>query len=122
MKYEKRYALGGGFGGCENKDWEECYAETKDEAWSEAYEDAKEEYESYGGMHGLANYEDIKEENPDYTDEEIQEEIDEDMESWLEYEIKVWRPPNYSSFHLAILGQCNYFCNASIFALQLSNA
>ncbi len=85
MKFRIRYALSGGFGGCENKDWEEIEADTLDEANDEAYRLANEEYESMEGMHGLRTTEEIMEED-EVEQEEAEEIYREEKEGWLEYE------------------------------------
>lgn len=88
QKFQIRYGLGGGFGGCRHNEWEDCDADTEDEAGLEAWEAAKDEYESYVGLHGLRDYGQIMEE--DGVDEEEAEEIYiEEMEGWLDYEIRV---------------------------------
>jgi hypothetical protein len=88
MKYQIRYALGGGFGGCEMQDWEDCDADTMDEAESFAYEEACQIYESYDGMHGLQSAEDIRLENPDWDDDSVEAEWREQREGWLDYEAR----------------------------------
>lgn len=87
MKFEIRYALSGGFGGCKNKDWEEIEADDLEEANKIAYQSACEEYESYVGLYGLREVSDIMEEDGvDETDAEIIY-LDE-RENWLEYEVR----------------------------------
>lgn len=85
MKFKIRYALGGGFGGCENMEWEEIEAEDLDEANDIAYENACDEYESYAGMHGIRDIPEIMEEEG-VDEEEAQDVFMEDRESWIEYE------------------------------------
>ena len=81
-----RYGLGGGFGGC--GDWEEArWAFDKTSAYAEAEEEARSEYESYGNLHGLFDYDIFMEENPDATEEDAELEREQDMESWIEYEV-----------------------------------
>lgn len=77
--------LGGGFGGATYQETINC---TEDEANEEAYLHAVNEYESYGGMHGLFNYEDAREENPEANDDELDEMYLEDMDMWIEYWIE----------------------------------
>jgi hypothetical protein len=86
--WQIRYGLGGGFGGCERNEWEDCEeANNEDQACDYAYEMACQEYEMYDGMHGLRNTADIMEE--DEVDEEEAEEIwREERESWLDYEVR----------------------------------
>lgn len=85
-KFEIRYGLGGGFGGC--GDWEESNAKNEEDAYAHAHEMAIEEYEMYEGMHGLENTCTIAEENPDWDEDEVWDEYVECRESWLNYEIK----------------------------------
>ncbi len=85
--FQIKYALGGGFGGCDNVDWEDCDAKTLQEAEDIAYEMAQQEYDSYAGMHGLRGVETIMEE--DELDEEDAEIVYQDeMESWLCYDVR----------------------------------
>ena len=87
MKYRIKYALGGGFGGVENANWEVIEAENIEEAEDIAYNYARYEYESYEGLHGLRSISDIMEED-DY-DEDIAIEIyNEEVESWVEYKVE----------------------------------
>ena len=39
-------------------------------------------------MHGLASYDSIAEENPDFSEQDIECDLDQERESWLEYEAK----------------------------------
>lgn len=87
MKFEIRYGLGGGFGGCENKDWEPIEADSLEEAENEAYEQACQEYEMYEGMHGLRSAYQIMEEDG-LDEDEAEEEWREERESWLDYEAR----------------------------------
>lgn len=85
--FQIRYGLGGGFGGTEFAEWEDCNATTHEEAESCAYNLACEEYDSYEGLHGLRSIEDIME------DEELDEdtatiEYQQERESWLDYEVR----------------------------------
>lgn len=88
-KYKIFAGLGGGFGGAQYQETIEC--ETQDIANEYAYELACQEYESYEGLHGLADFADI-EENPeeygleeDASDEEIEEAYIQEREGWIEY-------------------------------------
>ena len=68
--WQMRYGLGGGFGGCKNKDWEDLPGVDKEEQANEiAYEAACEEYESYEGLHGLRTISEIAEEDGVSADE-----------------------------------------------------
>lgn len=94
MKKYKIYAgLGGGFGGAR---FEGIYEyRNQEEAERAAYVMAAEEYESYAGMHGLLDYDGIREdlEESGFIDTIDENEIDdmvdnaymEHMESWLDY-------------------------------------
>lgn len=87
MSFEIRYALGGGFGGCERMEWEKSLALTFDEAEKEAYQSACQEYESYAGLHGIRSINDIMEEE-DCNEEEAEGYFNEECESWIEYEVR----------------------------------
>ncbi len=84
-KFKIRYALGGGFGGTDNKDWEEIEAKNEDDANDEAYRLAVEEYQSMVGMHGLREVSEIMEDD-EVDEDEATVIYNEEMESWLEYE------------------------------------
>ena len=87
MDYRIKYALGGGFGGVENADWEVIEAENLKEAEEIAYEYARYEYESYEGLHGIRSISDIMEE--DDCDEDVAIEIyNEEVESWIECKVE----------------------------------
>lgn len=104
-KYKIFTGLGGGFGGATFR----CVSEfnNDEEAEKYAYQEAVEEYESYGGLHGLRdrtevradfirdNY-DIDEDDEDIDEFELSDEEEEDVEllyteeieGWIEYEVK----------------------------------
>lgn len=86
-KFEIRYGLGGGFGGCESNDWEEIEAENEERATDEAYTAACEEYDRYDGMHGLRSVSQIMEEE-DVNESDAEEIWTEERESWLDYEVR----------------------------------
>lgn len=86
MAFKIRYGLGGGFGGCELNDWEDCDAATLEEANEIAYSAACEEYEMYDGLHGLMTIEDFIEEDG-LSEDEAEEAWREERESWIEYEV-----------------------------------
>jgi len=86
-KFEIRYALNGGFGGTENKEWEDSNASTLDEAEKDAYNHACEEYDGYDGMHGLRSTEDIMEED-EVNEDEAQDIWLDEREEWLDYEAR----------------------------------
>lgn len=83
-----KYAMGGGFGGTEFIDWEDCNVATYEEAEKEARYNAIEEYEGYEGCHGVMSWGDIVEENPEYTEEDIQDTYNAEIDSWIEYEVE----------------------------------
>ena len=83
-KFKIKYALGGGFGGVDNKNWEIIEADSLEEAQAEAYRGACGEYYEYEGMYGLRTVEEIMED--DKVDaEEAQDIWNEERESWLDY-------------------------------------
>ena len=94
-KYRLYAGLSGGFGGLVYQGIEEC--KSQQEAEWRAYDIAWEEYESYGGNHGLldwdACYEDALESEwidpHSQTQEEIERIVDdhyrEQVESWIVY-------------------------------------
>jgi hypothetical protein len=84
MIYEIKYALGGGFGGIKNKDWEEIEAESLKEANEKAYGRACEEYESYVGGNGLRSVAEIIEQDG-VDEEEAEIMFNEERDSWLDY-------------------------------------
>ena len=86
--WQVKYALGGGFGGTRNCDWEDTDCKNEDEAVYYAYEMACQEYESYGGMHGLFNEKDALEDDPDLTSNDLEEMWREDKENWIVYEVR----------------------------------
>ena len=87
-KYEMRAALGGGFGGCENAEWEDCFSDTEEDASNEAFEEACNVYEMYDGLHGLRSVDMIMEED-DLSMEDAEFAWMEERESWLDYEVRV---------------------------------
>jgi hypothetical protein len=89
-KYEIKYGLGGGFGGC--GDWEVIEADSLEEAETMAYEKALEEYDSYAGSQGILSEEEIAEENPEWGTDEVFQAYREEAESWIEYEAQPVMP------------------------------
>jgi hypothetical protein len=88
IMYQIRYALGGGFGGAEKQEWEDCpEAVDLDDAIDIAYGKACEEYEMYDGLYGLRNIEMIVEED-EVDESEAQSIWEEERESWLDYEAR----------------------------------
>ena len=88
MAWYIKGGLGGGFGGLDACEWERTDASSKEDAIVWAEQSAREEYESYGGMHGLFNYEEYMDENPDADEEDARLEEESDIDSWVEYEAK----------------------------------
>ena len=92
-KYNIYAGLGGGFGGArlvaEAEEFENEAAAVK-----YAYECALEEYYSYEGCHGIVSYGDILDYPEDYgledgfTDEDVQEIYQEEIESWITYYVR----------------------------------
>ena len=88
MAYQIKYGLGGGFGGCKNKEWEDTDATTEEVAVNKAYGLACEEYDSYGGRHGLRTIDSIMED--DGVDEaEAEWILQDEYDSWVDYEVRV---------------------------------
>lgn len=87
MRFRIRYALAGGFGGCEHADWEEIEAENFEEAEKEAYRLVVEEYEGYEGMYGLRTIEEIMEED-EVEEGEARDIYNDERESWLDWEVE----------------------------------
>ena len=81
-------ALGGGYGGTANAEWQESDAQNFDQAMIDAEELARQEYEGYEGSNGLFNYDEYMEENPDATEQDADEEREQDIDSWIDYEAK----------------------------------
>ena len=97
MKFKVYAGLGGGFGGAS---FEGIYEFTSvEEAERAAYNMAFDEYESYGGLHGLLDWEGVREDLQEsgFLDDTISENEIEDMiaskyiehaESWLDYYVE----------------------------------
>jgi hypothetical protein len=77
-KFQVKHALGGGYGGVENCDWETIEAANLEEAEECAYELACEDYESYAPT-------DFEEDYPDADEQELRELAEEDRQSWIDY-------------------------------------
>jgi len=88
-KFAIKYGLGGGFGGIENKGEEIIEAKNEDEANNYAYEMACQEYDSYAGLHGLRDIEQIMEEDGIEDENEAEQVYNEERESWLDYDVKL---------------------------------
>lgn len=92
MVYNIYAGLGGGFGGADFCDEAE-FASEKD-AMKYAREQAIQEYQSYEGYHGIYGLDDIRDEYQNfsleegYTEEELEEIYNEEIESWIEYYIE----------------------------------
>lgn len=78
MKFQIKYALGGGYGGTDSCEWETIEADSLEQAERAAYDAACEEYESQQPT-------DFSEEYPDATEQELAEIEMEDRESWIDY-------------------------------------
>jgi len=88
-KFAIRYGLGGGFGGIENKDEEIIEAKNEDEVNNYAYEMACQEYDSYAGLHGLRDIDQIMEEDNIEYENEAEQVYNEKRESWLDYDVRI---------------------------------
>lgn len=83
-KYWKIYAgLGGGFGGAQYRYTTE-EPMTEEEASEEAYQAACEYYDSHSHDNSLFNRKETLEEDPDLTEEDLDEMYQEDLENWIE--------------------------------------
>lgn len=78
--------LGGGFGG--QKNFEVIEANSLEDAEKWAWENACDEYESYAGMYGLRDINQIMEEDGIEDENEANEVFEEERESWLDYSAK----------------------------------
>ena len=81
-KFEIYAGLGGGFGGAQLQETVEGITLEQAETW--AYELACEEYDSYAGMHGLRNINEIMEDE-DCDEDTAWEYFEEDRNSWIDY-------------------------------------
>lgn len=88
-KFEMRYS---GIGTCVNNEWEDCDANTFDKAQEEAYQLARQDYEGYEGYHGIRGICDIMEEEG-LDEKEAEEEYNQEIESWLDYQVRGKKPP-----------------------------
>ena len=86
MKYAIKYGLGGGFGGIESMTPEIIKAGSYDKAMDFAYEKAVDEYHSHSGRNGLHTVASLMEENPEYTEEEAEDALNEEIERWIQCE------------------------------------
>ena len=94
-KYLLKYGLGGGFGGATSGVVEEFKNES--DAIDEAWRLACEEYESYAGLHGIRDYEQIMEE--DEVDEDEAEDIfNEERESWIDYDAIIFDEKKHAEY------------------------
>lgn len=78
--------LGGSFGGQIN--YEVIEADNLEDAEKWAWENACDEYESYAGMYGLRDINQIMEEEEIEDEDEAKEAYEEERESWLNYSAK----------------------------------
>lgn len=85
-KYRIRGALGGGFGGCENQEWETIELPDDSAAEDAAHELACEEYERYLDCYGLRSVSTIMEEDEIDDEEEALEVFYDERASWLDHE------------------------------------
>ena len=88
MAYQIKYGLVGGFGGCENKEWEDTDVTTEEAAVNKAYRLACEEYDSYGGRHGLRTIDSIMEDDGVDEEEAIMI-LNDEYYLWIDYEVRV---------------------------------
>lgn len=88
-----RYGLGGGFGG--PGAWESTLAKDLDDAETQAWEAACEKYDTFDGLYGLQTIGEIKEEDPELTEGDAEEQWRESRESWLDYQATDKKPEGY---------------------------
>lgn len=69
-------------------------AESEDQAVEEAYWLSIECYDSWAGMHGLTGYEEIMEDDPDLSEEDVEEEYNQVREDCVEYSAELFDPNN----------------------------
>lgn len=95
-KYKLYAGLGGSFGGAQYQGTYEY--DSISEATEDAYDLAWEEYESYAGLHGLLDREEVRQDVADsfydgdidaVSEEEAQEYYIEQVEGWIEYYAKL---------------------------------
>lgn len=79
-----------GYGSLNALDYKIIEGVTEEQASQEAYRLALEDLESYRGLHGILDFEETKEENPDCDDEEIERIMQEEAESWVNYTVIPW--------------------------------
>ena len=84
MKFLVMYALGGGFGGTEMVDGEILEFDSFVEAEDYAFEMACQEYDSYAGLYGLRDINEIMEEE-EVDEDEAESIYNNDRESWVDY-------------------------------------
>jgi hypothetical protein len=77
------YGLAGGFGG--ERNFEVIKVDTQEEADEWAFESACQEYESYAGMYGLRDLDQIMADEGIEDEDEAQQVFEEERESWLAY-------------------------------------
>jgi hypothetical protein len=82
MEFNIYAGLSGSFGGARYVGTVDCGDVIQAE--DIAHEQAIEEYESYAGLHGLLTWNDIKDENPEESDDDIDLMYLEEMENWIE--------------------------------------
>lgn len=86
MKFKIFAGLSGGFGGAVCLCIHECFSEK--EAIDFAYSLAMEEYESYAGMHGLTGYDELLADNPEISEDELEDLYREEAETWIDYYVE----------------------------------
>lgn len=92
-KYKIGFGLGGGYGGISDFEIHEC--ETQEDAMDIAYELAVEFYGMFEGMRGLLAWGDCQDElreeyGEEPSDEEVTARYEEELETWLCYEVKIY--------------------------------
>lgn len=82
MKFIIWHGLGGGFN---SKEYQAIEAIDEDDANEQAYEHACNEYDSYAGLHGLRDTDQIMEEDGIEDSDEAYEVFCQERDSWLTY-------------------------------------
>ena len=100
------YGLSGGFGGIQN--YVVIEASSESNAEDQARLMAVEEYESYAGSNGLREIQDIIDED-EVDEDEAYEIYEQEMDDWLDYEVKPFTKDEYDRLNEEGYNVENYF-------------
>ena len=100
------YGLSGGFGGIQN--YVVIEASSESDAEDQARLMSVEEYESYAGSNGLRDIQDIMDED-EVDEDEAYEIYEQEMDSWLDYEVKPFTKDEYDRLNEEGYNVENYF-------------